>query len=193
MIKTYWKKTAVILLTLLALLPVACIAAAPAWQIVPADSSLTFVATQNDAPVTGKFKTFTGDINFDPNQLSTSKVKIIIDMASVSDAYNELADNLKKPEWFNIQVFPQAVFQATEFVKTGDKTYQAKGTLTIRDKTVPVTLTFTSEEYTDTKALMKGNTTIKRLAFGVGQGDWADTKTVKDDVNINFVVSATKK
>ncbi len=190
MIRACWKKS---IFALLALLPVICLAAAPSWKIVPEGSTLTFTATQNDAPVTGKFKTFSGEINFDPDQLSTSKVKIVVDVGSVTDAYNELSDTLKKSEWFNIKLFPQAVFESSEFVKTGDKTYQAKGTLTIRDKKLPITLTFTQEEYTQTKARMKGNTTIKRTAFGVGQGEWADTKAVKDDVQINFEIVAVKK
>lgn len=189
MIKTYWKKS---IFALLALLPAICIAAAPSWQIVPNDSTLTFTATQNGAPVTGKFKTFTGEIQFDPDQLSASHIKIIIDMGSVTDAYNELSDTLKTPEWFNTKIFPQAVFEAHEFSKTGDKTYQSKGTLTIRDKTLPVTLSFTQEEYSPTKAIMKGSATLKRLAFGVGQGEWTDTKTVKDDVQVEFTITATK-
>jgi len=190
MIKTYWKKC---IFTLLVLLPVMCIAAVPAWEIVPNESSLTFTATQNDAPVTGQFKTFTGEINFDPNQLSGNNIKIIVDVSSITDPYNQLSDTLKAPEWFNVKLFPQAVFKSNDFVKTGDKTYQSRGTLTIRDKTLPVTLTFTQEEYTQTKARIKGNTTIKRTAFGVGQGEWADTKAAKDDVQINFTVSAVKK
>jgi polyisoprenoid-binding protein YceI len=190
MIKMNLKNT---ILTLLTLLPAICIAAAPAWQIVPAKSSLTFTATQNDAPVTGKFQNFTGDIYFDPNQLSTSKVKIVVDVGSVTDAYHELSDTLKRPEWFNIKLFPQAIFEAKDLIKTGDKTYQAKGTLTIRDKTVPLTLTFTQEEYSQTTAQMKGSAIIKRSAFGVGQGEWADTKTIKDDVKIDFTIAAVKK
>jgi len=178
---------------LLLLLPVISAAAVPAWKIVPNESSLSFTATQNGAPVTGKFTHFTGEINFDPNQLNESNVKIVVDMASISDVYNQLSDTLKTSDWFNTKLFPQAVFQSTGFIKTGDKTYQAKGTLTIRDKTLPVTLTFTQQEYTPTKAIMKGGTTIKRTAFGVGQGEWADTNTVKDDVRIDFTVTGVNK
>jgi len=191
MIKTYWKKLSFTLLALL--LPVICMATLPAWKIVPNESSLTFTATQNDAPVTGQFKKFTGDINFDPKLLSANNVKIVIDMSSITDAYNQLSDTLKEPDWFDVKKYPQAVFQSTEFVKTGDKTYQSKGTLTIRDKTLPVTLVFTQEEYTPTKAVIKGSTTVKRIAFGVGQGEWADTKAVKDDVQIDFTITAVAK
>jgi polyisoprenoid-binding protein YceI len=170
-----------------------CLAAVPTWQIVPNESSLTFTATQNGAPVTGKFKNFTGAIKFDPDQLSASSVKIVVDMNSITDPYNQLSDTLKTPDWFDSKRFPQAVFESNEFVKTGDKTYQIKGILTIRDKKLPVTPTFTLEEFTQTEARMKGSTIIKRTAFGVGQGEWADTKTVKDDVQIDFTITVVKK
>ncbi len=173
--------------------PLVAFADVPAWKIIPNESILTFTATQNGAPVTGTFTHFSGDIHFDPAQLDKSNVKIIVNVVSISSSYNELSDTLKSSEWFNTNLFPQAVFQSSGFTKTGDKTYQAKGTLTIRDKTQPIVLNFTQEEYSPTKAKMTGNTTIKRTAFGVGQGEWSDTKAVKDDVQVNFTVSATKK
>lgn len=173
--------------------PIISFAAVPEWQIIPKESNITFTAVQNNAPVSGQFKTFSGDIAYDPNQLALSHVKITIDMGSVSDAYNQLSDTLKAKEWFDVPQFPNAIFIADKFVKTGDKTYQANGMLTIRDKTTPVTLTFTQEDYSATHALMKGSTTIKRTAFGVGQGEWADTKTIKDDVKIDFTIGASKK
>jgi polyisoprenoid-binding protein YceI len=177
----------------LALLPVLSTAAVPSWKIVPAESELSFTATQNDAPITGRFKTFTGEINVDPNQLSSSTIKIVVDIGSISDVYNQLADTLATPDWFNVKSFPQAIYQSKEIVNTGDKTYQVKGTLTIRDKTLPVTLMITQEEYSANKGRVKGTTTIQRLPFGVGQGEWIDTKTVKNEVKIDFTVSAVRK
>lgn len=173
--------------------PLVASADVPSWKIIPNESTLTFTATQNGAPVTGTFTNFTGDINFDPAQLDKSNVKIIVNVGSISDPYNQLSDTLKSADWFNTKLFPQAVFQSTGFTKTGDKTYQAKGTLTIRDKTQPIVLNFTQQEYSQTKAKMTGSTTIKRTAFGVGQGEWSDTKAVKDDVQVNFTVNAQRK
>lgn len=174
-------------------LPLVTFAEVPSWQINPKESSLTFTAIQNDAPVTGTFTNFSGDINFDPTKLDKSNVKIIIDVTSISDPYNQLSDTLKSADWFNATKFPKATFESNQFTKTGSKTYQAKGTLTLRDKTLPVILNFTLNEYSPTKAKITGSTTIKRTAFGVGQGEWSDTKTVKDDVKINLTVSATRK
>ncbi len=190
MIKVYLKN---MIFALLALGPMICFAEVPNWEIVPSESSITFTATQNGAPVTGKFKTFRGEIKGDPTQLNTCTVKLVVDIGSITDAYNQLQDTLKKPEWFDLKLYPQAIFQSKEFIKTGDKTYQAKGTLTIRNKTVPITLLFTQEKYTPTKGTIKGSTTVKRSDFNVGTGEWADTKTVKDEVRVDFVITAVRK
>jgi polyisoprenoid-binding protein YceI len=168
-------------------------AAAPAWNIVPKDSKLTFTAIQNDAPVSGEFKTFSGDIHFDPAELATSKVNMIVDVGSVTTSYADIATTLKTPDWFDTKLFPQAVFKADKFIKTRDKTYQASGTLTVRDKTQPVTLTFVLEDYSKTNARVTGTTVLKRTLFGVGKGDWAKTNEIKDDVQIKFTLVAVKK
>jgi len=94
--------------------------AVPTWQIVPEKSSIQFTATQNNAPVTGQFKHFTGHIQFDPAQLADDQVTIIINMASVSASYGEIADTLISADWFNTKKFPQATFTTKDFVKTGN-------------------------------------------------------------------------
>lgn len=175
-------------------IPIMTYAASTAhWDIVLKDSSITFTATQNGSPVGGQFKNFTGDINFDSNLLDSSNIQITVDMTSLSTSYKEVETTLKTPEWFNTKLFPKAIFKASQFTKTGDKTYQAHGTLTIRDKTVPITLNFMLDEYTQTKAHATGSTVLKRTAFGVGTGEWAKTDDVKDDVKVDFTLSAIKK
>jgi polyisoprenoid-binding protein YceI len=186
-------KTQKIMFTFLALLPILCQAEVANWEIVPKESTISFTATQNNAPVTGQFKTFSGEIKGDPTKLDTCSVKITVDINSVFDAYNQLSDTLKTAEWFNAKQFPQAIFQSSQFVKTGDKSYEAKGNLTIRGKTVPITLKFSEEENTGSKGRVKGSTLVKRTDFGVGQGEWADTKAVKDEVQVDFTLTALKK
>ena len=163
------------------------------WQIVPNESELTFTGTQNGAPVTGSFKQFTGTILFDPNDLKNSSIDIVVDINSVITSYAELKDTLLTSDWFNAKNFPKAEFKSTQIDKLNDKEFEAKGILTIRDKSQPVVLTFTESEPGPNKAVASGSTSIKRTAFGVGQGEWAGTDQVKDDVKINFKVIATKK
>lgn len=177
---------------IMGLLPLIATAEVPRWKIVPNQSSIMFTATQNNSPVTGQFKSFTGEISFDPDQLSASHVTITVDIGSVTTSYEEVAETLKTSDWFNIKLFPQAVFKANSFTKMGKNQYQARGTLTILDKTVPIKLTFTAEELFKASAHVDGTTTIKRSWFGVGKGEWASTKEIKDPVTINFTVTATR-
>lgn len=168
-------------------------AAAPAWQIQPSSSKLIFTATQNNAPVSGEFSSFTGEINFAPDQLNDSHIHLVIPTDSITTSYSQLRDTLKSPDWFDIKRFPQAEFNAQSFSKTGANTYTATGSLKLRDKTLPVTLKFTVKEFTSTHALVEGETVIKRNDFGIGQGEWAKTNQVKNEVVIKFVISADKK
>jgi polyisoprenoid-binding protein YceI len=169
------------------------IAAVPTWQIIPAQSELTFTATQNGAPVTGKFTKFTGDIQFDAAHLNASHARIVVEVGSVATSYDELTSTLTSSDWFGVQTFPQAIFVADHFTKTADNMYQADGKLTVRDKTLPVTVTFKMTDLPNNTVRAQGSTKLKRNAFGVGQGEWADTSEVKDDVTVNFIMTAIKK
>jgi len=175
------------------LLPMAAQAVPVQWQMVPAESQLSFTATQNNAPVSGQFKSFSADLLVDLDDLKNSHIDIVVDINSVSASYADLKDTLITADWFNAKLFPKAEFKASEFEKTGDNAWLAKGTLTIRDKSAPVTLTFTTKEVTPDKRIVTGSTSIKRSDFGVGQGDWASTDEIKDEVTVNFTVSAVRK
>lgn len=165
----------------------------PQWEMIPKESQLSFTATQNGSPVNGEFKNFTANLQVDVNDLKNSSIDIVIDMNSLYASYVEVKTTLLTPDWFNVKIFPKAEFKSTDFTKTGENAYQAKGTLTIRDKSVPVILNFTSSFPDENKGIVEGSTVIKRSAFGVGQGEWSSTDEIKDDVTVNFKVSATKK
>tara|TARA_R110000868_G_scaffold179832_1_gene420284 strand:+ start:1246 stop:1821 length:576 start_codon:yes stop_codon:yes gene_type:complete len=181
-----------LLLTIILFLPFSVYASVPAWKILPSESSIKFTGVQNSAPASGTFKKFNGTIHFDPNQLNSSNVDIVIDMNSVSMSYGDFTTALLTEDWFNVKLFPDAVFKASKFIKTGDNKYQADGTLTIRDKTVPIQIIFNTKELSSDKVIVTGNTILKRIQFGVGQGEWADTDAIKDDVKVIFSVTAQR-
>ncbi|KTD13289.1 YceI family protein [Legionella jamestowniensis] len=168
-------------------------AAVSEWEIIPDESKLRFTATQNNAPASGEFKKFSGNILIDPENYKASSVTIFVDMTSLSASYSDLKDTLITSDWFNIKLFPTAEFKSSNFNKTSDKTYEANGTLTIRDKSAPVKLVFTANEVSPGTALVEGETTIKRSTFGVGQGEWASTEEIKDEVKVTFKIVAKKK
>lgn len=165
----------------------------PEWTLAPNDSSISFTATQNNAPVTGTFKEFTATIAADPAHYQDSKVDVIVNINSLTASYSEITSILLGPDWFNGKEFPKAEFKSTKFTKKDDKNYEATGTLTIKNKSVPVTLTFTVVESPKDHLVVEGHTTVKRLDFGIGQGDWSSTSEIKDEVTVNFKAVATRK
>ena len=84
---------------------------------------------------------------------------------------------------FDVGKFAQARYRAEGFRKLDDGRYAADGTLELRGVRKPVTLTFS---WTPGAApVLQGKATVKRLDFGVGGGDWADTKAIPDEVAIS--------
>ncbi len=161
------------------------------WKLVPTKSIISFSATQNNAPVTGQFKSFTSELSFDPAKLNKSHVIVTVQTNSIVMSYKEVRDFLLSDAWFNVKVFPTAVFKSTSFTKLSDNNYQVKGELTIRDKTVPTTVNFMATE-TANGLSFKGNSSLKRTQFGIGQGDWAKTDLVKDEVQVQFELMYSK-
>ncbi len=165
---------------------------APRWCMLEEKSSISFEAIQNGAPVTGVFESFTADITFDPRNLEHSKVVVTVDMASVSTAFAEVAETLKTTGWFDVAKFPQAVFTTRSIHHVIDNKYEADAALTIRNQTVPLTLNFTLDEYEDKGAAISGEAVISRNAYNIGQGEWADTSVIKDEVRVKVKVTADR-
>ncbi|MGZ9109183.1 MAG: YceI family protein [Micavibrio sp.] len=165
------------------------------WQIIAEESRLEFEGTQMGAPFKGSFGNFGGKIDFDPANLASSRADITIQMDSVDATSTDRNKYLRMADWLNVTKFPDAHFVTTGFEKGLDTNqYVARGNLTIRDTTLPVVLPFTLDITTtdsgETIAKMSGETTLNRLDFGVGQGQWQDVKTVANQVRLRVTLVA---
>jgi polyisoprenoid-binding protein YceI len=160
--------------------------AATQWTLQPKESKLTFVGTQAGAQFEGTFERFTADIKFDPQDLAGSRFDVKIDTASVDTRDSERDDTLKSADLFAVKQFASAHYVADKFAAQGGK-YTATGKLTLRNVTRDVPIEFTFEKK-DGSAWLKGTAQLKRLDFGVGQGDWKDTSTVANEVKVSFTL-----
>jgi polyisoprenoid-binding protein YceI len=161
--------------------------AATQWTLQPKESKLTFVGTQADAEFEGTFERFTADIRFDPQDLAGSRFDVQIDMASVDSRDSERDDAIKSDDLFAVKQFPSAHYVAERFTAKGGNKFTAAGKLTLRNVTREVPIEFTFEKK-DGSAWLKGSAQLQRLDFGVGQGDWKDTKDVGNEVKVRFVL-----
>jgi polyisoprenoid-binding protein YceI len=161
--------------------------AATQWTLQPQASKLTFVGIQAGAEFEGAFERFSADIAFDPQDLAGSRFDVKIDMASVNSRDSERDDAMKSDDLFACKQFPAAHYVAERFTAKGGNKFSAAGKLTLRDVTREVPLEFTFEQKNGS-AWLKGSAQLKRLDFGVGQGDWKDTENVGNEVQVRFVL-----
>ncbi len=159
-------------------------------KLVPAQSEIVFVSKQMGVPVEGRFKKFDAQIAFDPAKPDTSKIAFTVDIASATLGVPESDAELPKATWFNTAKFPQATFQSTTVKGLGGGKFEVSGKLAIkgssRDVVVPVALAQSGAATTVT-----GSFPLKRLAFKIGENEWADTSMVADDVQVKFKLALT--
>ena len=100
---------------------------------------------------------------------------------------SERDDSIKGPDLFAVKQWPTAHYVAEKFTDKGGGKFSATGKLTLRNVTKDVPIEFTFEEGKD-GARLKGSASLKRLDFGVGQGDWKDTSSVANEVKVRFAL-----
>lgn len=173
-------------LALASLLMAAAGPAAAADYVQAPGSTLVFASNYQGETFTGKFGGFTTTLRFDPANLATGKLDVAIQLAGTQTGNGDRDGTLASADFFNVAKFAQARYTATKFRSLGGNQYAADGTLSLRGVSKPVTLTFTWTP--GAQPVLAGKATVKRLDFGVGGGDWADTSTIPNDVAISTKV-----
>jgi len=174
--------------TLIALASATLLMQAPAHadpQLLAAQSELGFTSKQMGVPVDGRFKRFDARLSFDPKKPETGKVGFNIELASVSLGDPAFDAELAKPAWFDSKKLPQASFQSSAIKALGGGRFEVAGKLSIkgqvRDVVVPLSLAQAGATTT-----ASGGFVLKRLEFKIGDGEWADTSMVANDVQVKF-------
>jgi polyisoprenoid-binding protein YceI len=165
------------------------LAATPAFAadyIQAPGSALIFAGTYEGEAFTGRFPGFVTRLSFDPAQLATAKLDVTIPIATASTGNSDYDGEMRGSAFFNSAKFPQARYTATRFRALGGNQFAADGTLNLRGVSKPVTLNFTWTP--GAKPVLAGKATVKRLEFGVGEGEWADTALLPNEIVVNTKV-----
>jgi polyisoprenoid-binding protein YceI len=159
-------------------------------QLVPTQSSIEFAAKQMGVPMQGHFRKFDAQLSFDPAKPESSRIRFSVDTGSATMGARETDAELPKPVWFNVAQFPQATFESSAIKALGGGKFDVAGKLTIKgtsvNVSVPVALT-----QSGATTMATGVLPIKRLAFKIGDGEWADTSMVADEVQVKFKLALT--
>ena len=92
------------------------------------------------ANIRGDFGGVTGTVDFDGKDVSTAKVKAVIDVNSITTRVAPRDEHLKTADFFDMAKHPTMTFVSTSIVPAGKGKYKMTGNLTLRGVTKPVTL-----------------------------------------------------
>jgi cytochrome b561/polyisoprenoid-binding protein YceI len=145
------------------------------------EGSIDIAVTQFGATVQGSFADWTADITFDPEIAGAVAGSIEVVIATGSLTLGSVTNQALGPDFFAATTFPTAVFSAD--LVTAVDMFTAEGTLTIRDRTIPLVLPFRLSLDGDT-ANVFAQTTLDRRDFGIGDN-------MADDSSLGFVVDVT--
>jgi polyisoprenoid-binding protein YceI len=140
----------------------------------------------------GKFTDYAGTVNIDDAEPTKSNADVTIQTASIDLDDQKWNEHLKGKDFFDVEKFPTMTFKSTKVEKTGDKTANVTGDLTLLGVTKPVTLAVVHNNtgkhpMKDIRATgFSATGTIKRSEFGMNYG----LPMIGDDIKILIEVEA---
>lgn len=176
---------------------------APAWTVDYEKSTIKFAAAYMGRPFEGAFSGWKAEIQLDtdapPNKDTPvdGYIRVAIPMGTVNTGEPYFDENVTQGDWFDVAKFPEAVFEVTGGVfKDSDTQYEATGVLTLKGLKNPVRLPFTLA-LDGATATAHAETTLQRMALGVGKGTYTeekgDAEWVADDVKVIIDLVATRQ
>jgi polyisoprenoid-binding protein YceI len=146
------------------------------WQLDPYHTQVEFSAKHlGMMTVRGYFDEISAKADIDPDHPEKSSVEVTINAASIRTNNPARDNDLRSPNFLDVENFPVITFSSTSVEPTGPDHYKLTGDLTIKGTTRPVTLDVIKYgELNDPQ--MMGH----RISYG------ATTKINRKDFGLNF-------
>lgn len=168
------------------------LAAAADYTQAAGTGILTFTFMQAGAASEGSFGQFTTELTWDPANATSGRLKVVVQTSSLDTRDKDRDAALLDADLFDVKNHPTAVYVADSFAKRADGGLEAVGRLTLRgvtrDLRVPLDISTTAKGLE-----LSGEVTLRRLDFGVGQGEWKSTEWVGNDVKLRYQVPMVAK
>ena len=171
------------------------------WKIDPNHSHIEFkVKHLVVTTLGGHFTKFDATVEASNDDFTDAKISFEADVDSITTGNEQRDGHLKSDDFFNAASYPKIKFVSTSFKKIDPENYKLEGNLTMRDKTLPVTLNVayggtTKNHFGKTLAGFELSGKINRKDFGL---KWSATTeagsiVVSDEVKLAIVVEMLKQ
>ena len=162
------------------------------WVIDPAASSIEFSGNHAGKDFVGRFGDWEGHVWFDPEDLGGSRAIVLVRTGSARTGDATQEGSLALDEWFDVENYPVARFDAATFRSLGGDRFEAVGTLTIKHTSLPVVLPFTYSSGGD-GAKVEGVLELDRTALDLGMASDPTADWVSKMVGVKVSVAARRK
>ena len=157
------------------------------WSLDAGKSQVGFLIKQMNVPTVGGFKRFTSQVSFDPSSPEAGHFRVDVDTASIDTGSVEGDEEVRRPAWFDTAHHPRASFVARSVRRDAEGRYTASGELSIKGQSRALSVPFSlTRQGAGWQAL--GHFPLKRTAYGIGGGDWADVVANELDVRFKLVL-----
>ncbi len=172
------------------------------WEIDPTHSVVAFsVKHMMVSNVRGEFTKYAGTLEGTGNDVTTARINVTIDAASVNTREPKRDEHLKSPDFFDVAKFPTLTFVSRKVERAGEGKLRVTGDLTIRGVTKQVVLDVegptpeVKDPWGGVRVGAHATTTINRKDFGLlwNKALEAGGVLVGDDVTVTLDVELVKK
>ena len=174
------------------------------WQIDLSHSQVSFsVRHMMISTVRGTFDTFSGTVDFDPENPTAAQVEATIDVTSINTREAKRDEHLRSPDFFDVTNYPQMTFKSTRVETTAPTKGKLYGDLTIHGITHEVVLDVNyhgqaKSPWGTTSAGFSASTSIKRDDFdlkwnvALETGGWLVGNDIKIEIELEVVEQVTE-
>lgn len=170
------------------------------WTIDPQHSSVGFeVKHMMFSRVRGHFTTLDGTIELAEDGLEHSRVKTVVDAASIDTGQEDRDEHLRSADFFDVERFPTLRFESRSVEPSKDGRFKVTGDLEIRGVTREVQLDVVrlgsgTDPWGNERTGFRGSTTIDRRDFELtwNQALEAGGVLVGNDVRISVEIQAVE-
>lgn len=169
---------------------------AATWVLEPDESSVIFQYTFGNDPYQGEFTNVEAVFEIDPMSPGACNFEVTINIEDIAIDSPEALDYLLDYELFDVDQFPTATFKAEKCSLESMSSFVSEGMLTIRDQSHPLSFPFNLDVDASGGKIrfhLTSEVTINRLEYGVGQGYWASTAEIPNEVTITVDVYAVQQ
>jgi polyisoprenoid-binding protein YceI len=170
------------------------------YNIDPAHSIVGFAIRHLEINwVEGRFKDFTGKINFDERDITASSVEFTAKIESIDTGVEPRDKHLRTADFFDAAQYPLMTFKSTRVERKGKNGYVLHGDLTLRGVTKPVALPFTitgaiKDPWGNTRFGINAQAKINRRDYGFTWGKALENGglDIGNEVSIDLQLEAVR-